>query len=184
MSDESSSKIKYNGYVRLFEELKRRWREPSGNPTFDLFFIGSFLMFAAAGVWLELARLAFGLESRPGSATAFRIAIATYFPAVLGAALLQLLISETLRSLRALGFIIGVLFTALTFILVFAVNLPNWAAISLGLAASAGALACWRIVYADDQSLRDDPEPIASTGNIDPVGPLLGGSNLTGYDIG
>ena len=139
-------------------------------------------MFAAVGVWLELARLAFDLGTGPWSATALRTAIATYFPAILGAALLQLLISETLRSLRALGFIIGVLFTALTFILIFADNLPNWVAIPLGLAASIGALACWRIVYADDQSLRDDPEPIVTTGDVDPNAPLLGSNALNGFE--
>lgn len=183
MADQGQKRKKYDGYARLRSEVKRRWQGPSGNPTFDLFFVGSFLLFAAAGVWLELARLVFGLGPDPWSATGLRIAIASYFPAVLGAALLQLLISETLRSLRALGFIVGVTFTALAFTLIFAKNLPNGWAIALGFVASVGALACWRIVYADDPSLRDDPEPLDSTGGADPTAPLLGNNALDGFDV-
>lgn len=173
----------YDGYARLFAEVKRRWKEPSGHPTFGLFFIGSFLMFAAVGVWLEFFKLCFGIGPEPGSAAALRTAIATYFPAVLGSSVLQLLISETLRSLRALAFIVGVLFGTLALALVFAANLENWAAIVLGLVASAAALACWRIVYADDPSLRDDPmpKPEVATGDVDPVAPLLGDDALSGF---
>ncbi|TPG10811.1 hypothetical protein [Sphingomonas oligophenolica] len=113
-----------------------------------MFFIGSFLMFAAVGVWLEFFKLCVGIGPEPGTAVALRTAIATYFPAVLGSSVLQLLISETLRSLRALAFLIGILFGALALVLVFAASLANWAAIILGLIASAAALSCWRIVYA------------------------------------
>ncbi|ANG98809.1 hypothetical protein A8A54_19635 [Brucella pseudogrignonensis] len=184
MADQMVVEKQYDGYDRLFGEVKRRWREPSGHPTFGLFFFGSFMLFAAIGVWLEFFRFLFSIGTQDISSTALRTAIATYFPAILGAAVLQLLISETLRSLRALGFIIGVLFSALAFVLIFAEPLPNWIAIILGLFASVGALACWRIVYADDQSLRDDPEsdPEVATGNIDPVAPLLGGDALNDYD--
>jgi len=184
MTGRTLDKAGYDGYARLVDEVKRRWREPSGHPTFGLFFFGSFLMFAAVGVWLEFARFLFGAAPDPVSATGLRIAIATYFPAVLGSSLLQLLISETLRSLRALGFIIGVAFGALAFVLIFATPLPNWLAILIGLGASAAALACWRIVYADDPTLRDDPEPEpeVATGKIDPVAPLMGGEALNGFD--
>lgn len=180
MTDQTSIAKQYDGYTRLFDEVKRRWKEPSGHPTFGLFFFGSFLMFAAVGVWLELARYLFSFGSDNMSATGLRTAIATYFPAILGAAVLQLLISETLRSLRALAFIISILFSALAFILIFADPLPNWAAVIMGLLASVGALACWRIVYADDPSLRDDPE--VATGKVDPNAPLLGDDALGGYD--
>jgi hypothetical protein len=181
--DQTNSTQAYDGYARLFAEVKRRWKEPSGHPTFGLFFVGSFLMFAAVGVWLEFFKLVFGIGSEEGSAAALRTALATYFPAVLGSSLLQLLISETLRSLRALGFIIGVLFGTLAFVLIFAANLQNWAAILLGLVASAAALACWRIVYADDPSLRDEPmpQPEVATGDVNPIAPLMGDGALSGF---
>ena len=183
MADQTTAP--YDGYARLFAEVKRRWKEPSGHPTFGLFFVGSFLMFAAVGVWLETCKLLFGIGPEPGSAAALRTAIATYFPAVLGTSLLQLFISETLRSLRALGFIVGFVFFTLAFVLIFAVNLENWAAILLGLFASAAALSCWRIVYADDLSLRDDPmpQPEVATGDVDPVAPLMGDDALSGFQF-
>lgn len=182
MADRSAARGRYDGYARLLAEVRRRWHEPSGHPTFGLFFVGSFLMFAAVGVWLEFFKLFLGTGPEPGSASSLRTAIATYFPAVLGSSLLQLLISETLRSLRALGFIVGVLFGVLAFVLISAATLGDWPAILIGLLASAAALACWRIVYADDQSLRDDPEPQVATGKTDPVAPLMGGDALDDFE--
>jgi hypothetical protein len=181
MVDRTSSE--YDGYARLSIEVKRRWREPSGHPTFGLFFVGSFLMFGAAGIWLEFFKLIFEIGPEPGSLSALRTAIATYFPAVLGSAGLQLAISEALRSLRALGYLIGALFGVFAFALVFAVNLADWAAILLGLIACVAALACWRVVYADDESLRDEPmpDPEVATGNVDPVAPLMGDDALSGF---
>lgn len=183
MSSQKVVSEQYNGYARLFKEVKRRWREPTGHSTFGFFLFGSFFLFAAVGVWLEFIKLIVSISSESWSATAFRTAIATYFPAILGTTVLQLTISETLRSLRALGFIIALFFFALAAVLITQEGIPNWAAIMMGLFASAGALACWRIVYADDQSLRDDPEPTVATGSVDPVGPLLGRDALSGYDL-
>jgi hypothetical protein len=173
----------YDGYGRLVQELRRRWKEPQAHPTFAFFFIASFLIFAATGVWLEFARLLFGTDGWRGPSTGLRVAIATYFPAVLGSSVLQLSISESLRSLRALGQLIAPIFFALAATLVFASGLPDWAAILLGLLASAAALACWWIVNADERSLRDEPlpPPEVTTGGVDPTAPLLGGGALEDF---
>ena len=185
MAEQTTASENYNGYARLAKEVKRRWQEPNGHPTFGLFFVASFLLFAAAGIWLELVRLAISLSTDSWSVTPLRTAIATYFPAILGAAVLQLQISDALRSLRALGSIVGYAFTFLALVIVFVDPLPNWLAISLGLIGSAGALACWRIVYADDPSLRDDPEPPppeVTTGRLDPLAALSGDDALGDYE--
>lgn len=182
MVGETTAKGKYDGYARLASEVKRRWQEPGGHPTFGLFFVGSFLVFAAIGVWLELFKLAFGIGPESGSAASLRTAIATYFPAILGSSILQLMISETLRSLRALGYIISAIFGALALVLIFAVSLGNGSAIVLGLLASAAALSCWRIVYADDPTLRDEPEPQVATGKPDATAPLMGGDVLGEFE--
>lgn len=177
----SEADAEYDGYSRLFEEVKRRWREPRSHPTFALFFIGSFLIFAAIGVWLELSKLVFGIGSEVGSAAALRTAIATYFPAVLGSSVLQLAISDSLRSLRALGQIVAPIFFALAYVLVFAENLLDWAAIILGIIASAAALVCWWIVNADDPALLDEPLPEVATGKANPTAPLLGDDALAEF---
>ncbi len=186
MNKETANEPEYDGYARLTEEVKRRWKEPSKHPTFALFFVASFLIFAATGVWLEFCKLIFGFGSPTGSPTgstaALRTAIATYFPAVLGSAILQLIISDALRSLRALSMIIGPAFAVLAFMLVFWTDLPDWIAIFLGVFASIAALACWRVVYADDLTLRDDPVPEVTTGRIDPVAPLLGDNALDDFE--
>lgn len=171
----------YDGYGRLKAEIERRWEAPRGHPTFAIFFIGSFLVFAAAGVWLETFKLLFGRGSEHGSLAALRAAIATYFPAVLGSSILQLGISNSLRSLRALGHVMGTVFSVLAFILVFSESLEDWAAILIGLLASAASLACWWIVNADEECFRDDPLPEVATGGSDPTAPLLGGDVLNQF---
>lgn len=181
MADGTSGGTVYDGYGRLFDEVKRRWREPQAHPTFGLFFVGSFLIFGAVGVWLELAKLVFGIGPEHGSASALRTAVATYFPAVLGSSVLQLAISDSLRSLRALSQTVAPLFAVLAFILVFAGNLEDWAAIVLGVLASAASLACWWIVNADELSLRDEPVPEVATGKADPTAPLLGADALNDF---
>lgn len=171
----------YDGYGRLWEEIKRRWKAPRGHPTFAIFFIGSFLVFAAAGVWLEFFKLWFGWGPEPGSPSALRTAIATYFPAILGSSILQLAISDSLRSLRALGHLVGTFFLVLAFALVFSATLLDSAAIFIGLLASAASLACWWIVNADESSFRDEPLPEVATGKADPKAPLLGDDALDDF---
>lgn len=171
----------YDGYARLGAEIRRRWRAPRGHPTFAIFFIGSFLMFAAAGVWLEASKLIFGWGPEHGSPAALRAAVATYFPAILGSSVLQLGISNSLRSLRGLGNIVGTAFLLLAIALVFSTTLLDWAAILIGLLASAASLACWWIVNADEASFRDEPLPEVATGGPDPTAPLLGDDALNQF---
>ncbi|MEA3051904.1 MAG: hypothetical protein QOG72_807 [Sphingomonadales bacterium] len=180
---ETADTGEYDGYARLRAEIKRRWRAPRGHPTFAIFFIASFLVFAAAGVWLEFFKLVFGWGPEHGSASALRTAIATYFPAILGSTILQLAISDSLRSLRALGHLVGTAFLALAFALVFSGTLLDWAAILIGLAASAASLACWWIVNADEESFRDEPPPQVATGDPDPTAPLLGDDALNQFQL-
>lgn len=181
MAGTTSHRMNYDGYARLVTEVKRRWNGPKAHPTFMLYFIGSFLIFGAIGVWLEIAKLAFGPSPGDGTA-ALRTAIATYFPAVLGSSVLQLSISESLRSLRALAHIVAPFFFALAAVLVYASRLENWQAIIIGVLASAGALACWWIVNADEHSLRDDPEPEPeAVGKPDATAPLLGDDALNQF---
>jgi hypothetical protein len=182
MAEEASQRPPYDGYGRLFKEVRRRWMEPRSHPTFALFFVGSFLIYGAVGVWLEFFKIVFGWGPEPGSVGALRAAIATYFPAVLGSCVLQLGISNSLRSLRALGMIVMPIFITLAFALVFSATLEDWAAILIGLVASAASLVCWWIVNADEHNLRDEdgPEPEA-TGNPDPTKPLLGGNALNDF---
>lgn len=173
----------YDGYIRLSDELKRRLAAPRKHPTYLAFFIGSFVMFAAFGVWLEVVKLALGLGEAPASTAGLRTAIATYFPAILGSVAMQLAISETLRSLRAWGQIINYAFLFLALILVIANNLLDWAAIGIGIVASVLALLWWWIVNADARELRDDePPPEVAVGGVDPSAPLLGGDTLNQFE--
>ena len=41
MTDQTIIAKQYDGYARLFDEVKRRWSEPSGHPTFGLFFLAA-----------------------------------------------------------------------------------------------------------------------------------------------
>lgn len=174
----------YDGHRRLREEVIRRWRAPSKDPTYLIFFVTSLVLFSGAGFWLELLKLTFGLGSFEQSGPALRSAIATYFPAILGGTAMQLAISETLRSLRALGQFLAWVFGAIALALVFAVSLPNGWAIFLGLVGSAAALSFWWIVNADDRALRDDPPPPeAATGGEDVNAPLLGGGALSNFEV-
>lgn len=173
----------YDGNQRLRAEVVRRWTAPRRDPTYLLFFITSLVFFAGAGFWLELLKLTFGIGETDQSISALRTAIATYFPAVLGAAAMQLAISETLRSLRALGQLLAWVFVCLALVLVFAVNLADAWALFIGLLCSACALAVWWIVNADDKALRDDqPPPEAATGGVDAAAPLLGGTSLVDFE--
>lgn len=170
----------YDGYGRLFAEVKRRWHAPRHHPTYMAFFIGSFLFFAAAGIWLELIKLVFGIGDQNDWAP-LRTAVATYFPAILGSVAMQLAISDTLRSLRAWGQIFTYAFLALSLILIFATNLLDGAAIFLGLVGSAAALAWWWIVNADEMALKDDFPTEAAVGGPDLAAPLLGDDDLAGF---
>lgn len=181
MARASANDDEYDGYARLAEEIKRRWRAPRGHPTFAIYFIGSFLLFGAAGVWLEFFKLLFGWGPEQGSLAALRAAVATYFPAILGPAILQLGISNSLGSLKTLGNAVVVPFLLVAVALVFSPTLLDCGAILIGLVFSVASLACWWIVNADESSFRDEPLPEAATGDPDPTAPLLGDEALNQF---
>lgn len=172
----------YDGHRRLKDEVVRRWNAPRKDPTYGLYFITSLIIISGAGFWLEVVKMLGGLGTLEESTAALRSAIGTYFPAVLGGTAMQLAISETLRSLRALGQCLAWVFASLAILIVFAANLSDHWAILLGFAGSAAALAFWWIVNADDHTLRDDVPPEAATGGKDPSAPLLGDGALAEFE--
>lgn len=176
MTASTNDPVDYDGYGRLVAEVKRRWHAPRNHPTYMAYFIGSFVLFAAVGAWLELAKILAASGSSDWGP--LRTAIATYFPAILGSVAMQLSISDAPRSLRAWGHIFAGLFLALSLFLIVAPNLRDWAAILLGLVGSAAALAFWWVVNADEAALRDDIPLEAAVGGKNPEAPLLGQDDL------
>jgi hypothetical protein len=173
----------YDGWPRLAEELVDRLTTPAKHPTYFFFFLGSVCLYAGAGVWLEVIKLIFGLNHPAEAELAIRGAIATYFPAILGTAAMQLAISENLRSLRALGYVLSTIFVFLALSIVFDGNMSSAIAILLGALCSLFALLCWWIVNARDRSLKDDPPPEVATGGDNPEAPLLGDAALSGFEV-
>ncbi len=170
----------YDGYGRLIAEIKRRLDAPRSHPTYLVYFVGSFLFFAALGIWLELLKLVGGSGETDWSP--LRTAIATYFPAIFGSVAMQLAISDTLRSLRALGQIFYFIFFLMALILIFFADLPDGVAILVGLLASVVALIWWWIVNADEAALKDDFPPVAAVGGEPLETPLLGDDQLAGFE--
>jgi hypothetical protein len=146
-----------------------------------MYFCVAVVLVGGAGVWFELHSYVFYVPTHEDplpSASALRIAVVTFFPALAGSSCMQLIWAENHhKSLRAFAITALAVMTGIVFAIAPSA-VSNSIALWTGLAASAFALWTWWIANAKQRDLLDIDAP---TGKRDTGGDLPG--NLDEFQV-
>lgn len=157
------------------DEIKGRSLKPFDHPSFIVYFLVAILGLGGLGVWVELYRWIYDPSCHP-SLSGIRTAVNTFYPALAGAAALQLVWSEQAKQLRSVAILLFVAFIATALWLAPAI-ITDLSATIAGSIASLAALWCWWIANANTPDFQDT-NPDAAVGGGDPATkPLPGGLN-------
>jgi hypothetical protein len=150
-------------YSALGQELWRRTRDPIGHPSFVIFFLLAVVGCAGLGLWIEV--WAYFSSDQSGELDSVRTALTTYFPALAGSTVLQLIWAESSgRSLRAFALLCAFMIVLMTIVSSAGSKFDDGTAIWVGIVASIGAGWIWWITNADQQDFQDKIDPDAAIG--------------------
>ena len=170
--------VQSNGFKIVFEELKRRTREPRGQVVYWAYFIGSVCIIGGIGIILEIYKY-FYLKSITDPNSIY-FAMATFFPALIGSSAMQIMFEPASdRRMMAVS-IFSLIGTAiLAAMLISASGTIPTASWLLVVGACLFALWVWWISNADNLGLYDEPPPPidAAVGGDDPSADLRGNTN-------
>lgn len=178
------SNQKIRPYRQFAKEMGRRTSSSFLDFTFVLYVFLGVLLFGGLGIWSEVVKNLIGDEWRWD---AIMQALATYYPALIGAATIQLILEANRQDLRAFDrpmTIVSVLFLIISIITgilirVFEANSTFadfcfWGTIAL----SIFGVWVWAVANCDNPDLKTDPS--AASGG-DPNRPLKG--DMGGFEV-
>lgn len=154
-------------YMRFWKEIKRRTVNPLTDLTFIFYVFFGVVVFGGLGVWIEVVK--YYLPGQFVDMQGIRTALAVFYPALIGAASLQLVLesvrkSETLMSVFAITSLLVMIISAILLGLIeyfqASDSLLFW--VSSGL--SALGLWVWVIANADNPDLKTRPNPESASG--------------------
>lgn len=168
MTKMESNETKNGDYTYLGRELRRRTIQPWQHFAFLGYFVGAIILLGGLGIWVEV--LKFALPNSSGEAERLFAAMATFFPALAGAATFHMILTAAggsdkvistfawIASLIALaaGGVIRLVYDAAPDWSIFAVIV--FVGISLWL---------WTIANADDPLFKKQPVDSPSGGSTD-----------------
>ncbi|WP_156419520.1 hypothetical protein [Aureimonas sp. AU12] len=169
-----------NGFKLVWGEIKRRTKKPRLEVVYWCYFAGAVCILGGIGIISELLKYYYTGSS--SNASGIYASLATFFPALIGASVMQMMFEQTVnRRLQAISFI----FLMVTF--GFAVYLNGFAAHSSKLSWFSVVVFCifslwvWWISNADNAGLYDEPSIDAPTGGVDPGADLQG--DTSGFQL-
>lgn len=173
---------KSGSWSALGKELRKRTVDPISHFSFVAYFLLAVFAVGGTGVWLELYSYLFLLPKdsiNDSSLVPLRTAVITFFPALAGAASLQLIWAEdNQKFLRAFAVLILFFLTIVALAIAPTAALSHSTALIIGVVSSVIALWTWWIANAKQQDLLDPDAPL---GKKDPEAELAG--NLNGFKV-
>lgn len=155
-----------NYWKSVIPELIYRLREPAGHPSFWAYYVVGVIFCSGAGVWYEL----FSTETYAsvGGHTGRAISsILTYFLAIAGVTILQVVLSEEKSYMRGFFILVGIILLVPSLFLVFGSPVLNVGTIILvGVMTLVTLILAW-IVNGAHPNLKDGPPDSAIGGNVD-----------------
>ncbi len=163
------------GVAYLQRELGRRFFGPMGHFTFWVYLIVGIVGFAGFGFWYEALPL---MLSRPGSSSAgVFTAMLTFFPALAGSSVLQLLFADGEKPLKAFSVIYSAILIALAVWLGFARPNAEWLAYAVATLGCLLAVLMWWLTSGEDPAFNDaldDRTTLGPDTSVTPKGDLNG----------
>lgn len=159
---------KVGDWPYLWRELKRRTTEPVANVPFVFYVLLAIVGLGCVGIWVELVKLV--LSEKKANLEGLLTALATFSPALIGSAALQLILASTGRGDKVMVsvglFIALAAFAAVILISAIHKSFPITALLA-ALAFVAIAVWLWWITNGDDPTFKSVPLDAPSGGSID-----------------
>jgi hypothetical protein len=164
-------------WKHIGSEVWRRTWEPFSSVPFVLYVVIAIIGFGCLGIWVELVK--FSNATDPADTNGILTALATFYPALIGSASLQMVLYSTGRSDKILT-IVAMLFFCVAFgsvvlVSVYHARLPELT-MKVAIGFSVFAVWLWWIVNADDPTYKSVAVDAASGGDPkrDPKGTTKG----------
>jgi hypothetical protein len=169
--------IAANGFVILWDELKRRFLAPVRHVTFWVYLILAVIIFGGFPIWLEVV-FYFNADIHE-STSHLRTALVAFFPALIGSVSFQLIFEEVGRNKRMLAFamFVVVFFSLIGVILILARSIADYVAIPVAFGLCAFAVLEWWIANGLNPTFQDDLDveaPVGGPPSHPPAGDLTG----------
>ncbi|ATE66797.1 hypothetical protein CMV14_22250 [Rhizorhabdus dicambivorans] len=165
----------------VIQELHRRARNGFRHAPFTLAFLFGLVFAGGFGVWLEVWNLMLTSASDPafGNLAPLRTALSTYFPAVIGAAAMQMTFEDDQKANR--GIAIGLTILLLVaFLMMTDRRLSDCAAFALGIASTLVSLWTWCAANGNALTFQEQPLTAPVGGDVEPNAPIAGSDALDG----
>lgn len=175
MSDATPEFQMASPYKRFRSEVARRTFTPLSDATFLFYVIFGILIFGGLGIWIEIMKIILSPDNI--SWRGILTALAAFYPALIGAACLQLVLESVRKSEKLMAvFSVGVLLLTIIAAVVFGLfefngvypGISFWGTIVLSLA----GVWVWCVANGDNPDLQTS-DPYAPSGG-DPGRPLKG----------
>lgn len=154
-----------SGWKTLGDFLVRQWNAPKQQPTFWFYLVGAVFLAGGCGIWVSIYQTVKNPQVLPSGAWDLQSIIAalyTYFPALAAASAFDLLLLREERSVRSLTFLSVIIIVGLAAL---AISLqPARVSLAICLIGYFTSIALWFLANADNQNLREYPEPLTATG--------------------
>ena len=155
-----------NPHARFRAEVLRRTITPLTDVTFIFYVVFGILVFGGLGIWIEVMKII--LSPTNTSWSGILTALAAFYPALVGAACLQLVLESVRKSEKLMAvFSVGILLLTIIAAVVFGVfefngvypNISFWGTIGL----SVVGVWVWCVANGDNPDLQTD-DPFAASG--------------------
>lgn len=163
---ETSRAKPYNGLKAAGREITRRLKRPASQFTFWVYLLLAVIGLGGLAIWVEWWRYANAPETNgapPPSLEGLRLALATVFPAIVGASALELVLNDN-KMARNLGLVfLAVCFLLAVYLLGF--GHPSDAfGIGLGIVGCLAAIFVWWVASGLDETFQDTSDPNDAVG--------------------
>ena len=168
MSSVDTDVFQQGDWKYLGSEICRRTWQPFSSVAFVFYAVIAIVVLGCAGIWVEIVKAM--LTTEAGSNEGVLTALATFYPALIGSASLQLILSSAGRAdkiITSFALLVCILsFASVALVSVFHAQSPDVAMkISIGFAIF--AIWLWWIANADDPIYRNAPIDAASGGSTE-----------------
>ncbi|VVO11472.1 hypothetical protein PS708_03460 [Pseudomonas fluorescens] len=176
--DRTMDENETNYWYQFRAALASRSKDPWGHPSFVMFFFVGVLFFGGLGIWVEIVRVSV-LLSDEASFKTICFAINVFYPSLGCASMLQFILGDYPKMLRALGVLLCFIFVVACGSIGF-LQLYTPFGLVVEIILSALALWCWWIANAKNPDFLE-PDPTAASGPADVSTPLSG--TLDGFKV-
>lgn len=166
MSSTDVSEPALGDWKYLWREMKRRTKEPFADVPFVTYAILAIIGLGCLGIWSELIKIAIAEE--PPRYDGVFTALSTFYPALVGSAAFQLILSSTGRADKTLvsfGYLVSFISVAsVVLIAIFYKSFPT-TCFSVSIISVCFAVWLWWFTNGDDPTYKNAPIDAASGGD-------------------